>query len=58
LQYALPRVLRRRLPRYPRLRALHEAVFARPRIRRYVESGRRLAFNESGIFRHYAELDR
>ena len=58
LRYAFPRALRRRLPHYPRLRALHEAVFARPRIQRYVDSGRRLAFNESGIFRHYAELDR
>ena len=58
LQYAFPRAMRARLRGYPRLRALHEAVFARPNIRRYVASGRRLAFNEEGIFRHYPELDR
>jgi glutathione S-transferase len=49
--------MRARIRGYPRLRALHEAVFARPNIRRYVSSGRRLAFNEEGIFRHYPELD-
>ena len=58
LQYAFPRAMRARIRGYPRLRALHEAVFARPNIRRYVSSGRRLAFNEEGIFRHYPELDR
>ena len=57
LQYAFPRAMRRRLARYQRLRTLHAAVFARPRIARYVNSGRRLAFNEEGIFRHYPELD-
>jgi glutathione S-transferase len=30
----------------------------RPRIQRYLNSGRRLAFNNDGIFRHYPELDR
>ena len=58
LQYAFPRAMRARMRGYPRLRMLHEAVFARPNIRRYVNSGRRLAFNEEGIFRHYPELDR
>lgn len=58
LQYAFPRAMRARMRRFPRLRALREAVFARPNIRRYVDSGRRLAFNEDGIFRHYPELDR
>jgi glutathione S-transferase len=29
----------------------------RPRIKAYLASPRRLAFNESGIFRHYPELD-
>jgi glutathione S-transferase len=32
-------------------------IARRPRIRAYLNSGRRLAFNEQGIFRHYAELD-
>jgi len=58
LHYAFPHAMRTRMRGYPGLRALHEAVFARPNIRRYVNSGRRLAFNEEGIFRHYPELDR
>jgi hypothetical protein len=33
-------------------------VFARPRIARYVASGRRLDFNNHDLFRHYRELDR
>lgn len=58
LHYAYPQATRRRMRRLPRLRALHEAVFARPRIVRYVNSGRRLDFNQEGIFRRYPELDR
>lgn len=57
LRYAFPLASRRVLRTCPRLRALHEEVFSRPRIERYVASGRRLAFNEDGIFRHYPELD-
>lgn len=41
----------------PRLRALHDAVFERPRIARYVASGRHLPFNKEDLFRHYPELD-
>ena len=37
--------------------ALHVAVAARPKIARYLTSERRLAFNESGVCRHYPELD-
>ena len=43
---------------HPRVMAVHDAVFARPAITRYVASKRRLPFNEDGIFRHYPELDR
>ncbi len=57
LHYAFPKASRARLRKCPKLRALHEAVFKRPRIARYVNSGRRLAFNNEGIFRHYPELD-
>ena len=57
LRYAFPKATRRTLRACPRLRALHEEVFARARIKRYVASGRRLAFNNDGIFRHYPELD-
>jgi len=42
---------------YPLLIALHDKVRARPNIARYLASPRRIPFNESGIFRHYPELD-
>ena len=58
LHYAFPRAMRTAMPAYPRLAALHDAVFARPRIKRYTASRRRLAFNNDGIFRHYRELDK
>jgi glutathione S-transferase len=58
LDYALPRATHRALRRRPRLRRLHEAVFERLRIARYVASGRRLPFNNYDLFRHYPELDR
>jgi glutathione S-transferase len=58
LQYAFPRAMRNRMRRLPRLQALHEAAFARPRIERYLKSARRLPFNQQGIFRHYPQLDR
>jgi glutathione S-transferase len=57
LRYAFPVATRRVLRTCPGLRALHEAVFSRPRIKRYVASGRRLDFNNDGIFRRYPELD-
>ena len=57
LRYAFPDTARAEMRKHPRLARLHKAVFARPRIARYVRSGRRLAFNEGGIFRHYPELD-
>ena len=41
----------------PRAIALHDRVAARPRIKKYLASPRRLAFNTNGIFRHYPELD-
>lgn len=57
LRYAFPRAMARLEPKYPRLVALHGRVSARPRIAAYLASGRRIAFNRSGIFRHYPELD-
>jgi glutathione S-transferase len=56
MRYAFPNATRRALKSHPHLARLHEAVFERPRIRRYAESGRRLAFNNDGIFRRYPEL--
>ena len=57
LRYAFPISSARLLRSHPRLRALQLAAFARPRIKRYLGSGRRVKFNTSGIFRHYRELD-
>jgi glutathione S-transferase len=57
LRYAFPNASRIQLRKRARLRTLHEAVFQLPRIQRYVDSGRRVAFNNDGIFRHYPELD-
>jgi glutathione S-transferase len=57
LRYAFPQAARKGLRACPRLRALHTEVFARPRIRRYVASARRLAFNNDDVFRRYPELD-
>jgi glutathione S-transferase len=57
LRYAFPSAGRKALRPCPRLRALHDEVLALPRIRRYVASDRRLAFNNDDIFRRYAELD-
>ena len=57
LRYAFPAASRKALRATPRLEALHDAVFARPRIKRYVASKRRLAFNNDDIFRRYKELD-
>ncbi|MDF2095443.1 glutathione S-transferase family protein [Aquibaculum arenosum] len=58
LRYAFPQAMRHLEPRFPRIVALHAHIAALPRLRRYLESDRRIAFNESGIFRHYPELDR
>jgi glutathione S-transferase len=57
LRYAFPRAMKTFKSHYPGLWALHEAVRARPNIARYLASDRRLPFNETGIFRHYPELD-
>ncbi len=58
LCYAFPRATRRFPTEYPALAALHDAVQMLPNIARYLQSDRRVAFNESGVFRHYPELDR
>jgi glutathione S-transferase len=58
LAYAFPMHAGAALQDCPRLKDLSERVFARPRIRRYADSERRIPFNENGVFRHYPELDR
>ena len=57
LTYAFPSLMAQRRRRYPLLHALVARVAAQPRIAAYLDSPRRLAFNNEGIFRHYAELD-
>lgn len=57
LRYAFPRAAARLEKKTPRVVALHDAVAARPRIKAYLASERRIPFNEKGIFRRYAELD-
>lgn len=57
LRYAFPRAMARLEPKHPRLVTLHGRVSARPRIAAYLNSRRRIPFNQSGIFRHYPELD-
>jgi glutathione S-transferase len=57
LRYAFPQALAREMKKYKEVAALCERVAARPRIKAYLASPRRIAFNENGIFRHYPELD-
>ena len=58
LLYAFPRATSNFGELYPGLTRLHDRVLARPMIAAYLQSDRRIPFNESGIFRHYPELDR
>jgi glutathione S-transferase len=57
LRYAFPQRMSAFEPAIPNLTALHDRVAARPNIKAYLASERRIAFNEDGIFRHYRELD-
>jgi glutathione S-transferase len=57
LRYAFPRAMARLEPKHPHATALHDRIFARPRLAKYLSSPRRIPFNEDGIFRHYPELD-
>ncbi|MBV7535705.1 glutathione S-transferase [Duganella sp. sic0402] len=58
LRYALPKTMARLEPDYPGLVALHAKVTKRPNIAAYLASKRRIANNETDIFRHYPELDK
>jgi len=57
LRYAFPRRMKAFESDVPRLVDLHDRVAARPNIRAYLASERRIDFNEQGIFRCYKELD-
>lgn len=58
LSYAFPKAMKRRARDCPNVIDLRDRVRERPRIAAYLTSARRIPFNEHGIFRHYAELDR
>ena len=58
LYYAFPNAMARIARRYRHVTALYARAAGRPRIAAYLASDRRLPFNQQGIFRHYAELDR
>jgi glutathione S-transferase len=55
LEYAFPKAMKKH--RAKRLYALRDAIAKRPNIATYLASARRIPFNETGIFRHYPELD-
>jgi glutathione S-transferase len=57
LRYAFPNRMKAFERRIPGLVELHDRVAARPNIKAYLSSDRRIAFNEDGIFRYYKELD-
>jgi glutathione S-transferase len=57
LRYAFPKRMKAFEREIPGLVGLHDRVAARPNIKAYLASDRRIAFNEDGIFRHYKELD-
>jgi glutathione S-transferase len=57
LTYAFPLRMAALKPDYPRLHAVRDAVATIDGIAAYLASGRRIPFNEDGIFRHYPELD-
>ena len=58
LRYAFPNRMKTFERNIPGLVELHDRVAARPNVKAYLASERRIPFNEDGIFRHYKELDR
>jgi glutathione S-transferase len=57
LRYAFPRRMKVFEREIPGLVGLHDRVAARPNIKAYLASDRRIPFNEDGIFRRYKALD-
>ena len=58
LRYAFPNTMAKVERGIPGLVTLHDKVAARPNIAAYLASGRRIPFNQNGIFRHYPELEK
>ena len=57
LRYAFPKAMKRIERDVPRVVSVRDRVAERERIKKHLASPRRIPFNESGIFRHYPELD-
>ena len=57
LRYAFPKRMKAFETEIPGLVELRDRVASRPRIKAYLASDRRIAFNEDGIFRRYKALD-
>ena len=57
LNYAFPQGFSQVAKNIPQLLKLREMVAERPNLKAYLQSTRRIPFNEDGIFRHYPELD-
>ena len=57
LRYSFPNAMKRLERGVPGLVGVHDRVEKRPTIKKYLESERRIPFNERGVFRRYPELD-
>jgi glutathione S-transferase len=57
LRYAFPKAMKRLERDAPGLVGVRDRIAKRPNVKAYLESDRRIEFNEDGIFRHYPELD-
>jgi glutathione S-transferase len=57
LRYAFPKRMSAFEKEIPGLAGLRDRVAMRPKLKAYLESDRRIAFNEDGIFRRYKALD-
>jgi glutathione S-transferase len=57
LRHAFPKAAARALAATPAVAKLHANVARRQRVHEYLQSPRRIPFNEEGIFRRYPELD-
>jgi glutathione S-transferase len=58
MRYAFPKGMTRIEKKIPKVVGVRDRVAKRPGIAAYLASGRRVAFNENGIFRRYPELDK
>jgi glutathione S-transferase len=57
LRFAFPAAMAKAEKKTPRAVEVHDRVMTRPRIENYLNSKRRIPFNQNGIFRRYEELD-